>query len=54
MDRDAILILTLLDEEDHEEGDDGRASIDDKLPRVRIMEKRSRNYFLENLRENCS
>lgn len=34
IDRTSIAILGVLDEEDHEEGDDGRPRVDDKLPSV--------------------
>ena len=36
-----VAVLRVLDEKNHEEGDDGRAGIDDKLPGVRIMEGRA-------------
>src|SRR5690606_8853601 len=32
----AIPVLRVLDEEHHEEGDDGRAGIDDELPGIRV------------------
>ena len=41
MDCQRILVLGALDEEDHEESDNGRAGVDDELPGVGKMEKRS-------------
>ena len=35
-----VAILCALDEEDHDEGDDGRAGVDDELPSVGEMEQR--------------
>ena len=35
-----VAILRVLDQEHHEERDDGRAGINDELPRVRIVEVR--------------
>src|SRR5437660_11003284 len=37
MDGTGIPILRILDQKDHEEGDDCRSSIDNKLPSVRIV-----------------
>ena len=36
-----VAVLRALDQEDHDEGDDGRAAIDDELPRIREVEKRT-------------
>ena len=36
----SIAVLRVLNEEHHQEGDDGRASINDKLPCVRKMKRR--------------
>jgi hypothetical protein len=41
VDRLRITVLGRLDEKDHQEGDDGRAGIDDQLPGIRIIECRS-------------
>lgn len=41
MKRHAVLVLTLLDEEDHQEGHDGGARVDDQLPVLGKMEQRS-------------
>jgi len=35
----AVAVLRILNQEDHQEGYDGGARIDDKLPRVRIIEE---------------
>lgn len=40
LDRRTIPVLRVLDQEDHQEGDDGRASVDDQLPGVGIVEQR--------------
>src|SRR5437870_11268755 len=37
MDGTGIPILRILDQKDHEEGDDCRSSIDNKLPSIRIV-----------------
>ena len=38
-----VAVLRVLDQEDHEEGDDGGAGVDDELPSVRIVEVRARD-----------
>ncbi|MNN47243.1 hypothetical protein D3C81_1616550 [compost metagenome] len=38
MDRDGVLVLALLDQEHHQEGDDGGAGVDDQLPGLREPE----------------
>src|SRR6185369_1101453 len=40
LDRRSVAVLRVLDEEDHQERDDGRAGVDDQLPGVRIVEQR--------------
>jgi hypothetical protein len=40
LDRSAFAILGVLDEENHEEGDDRRGCVDDELPRVTECENR--------------
>ena len=41
MHRFRIAVLRVLNQEDHQEGDDGRAGIDDQLPRVGVMKSRA-------------
>ena len=36
-----IAVLRVLDQEDHQERNDGRAGVDDELPRIGIMEGRT-------------
>ena len=36
-----VAVLRVLNQEDHQEGDDGGSSVDDELPRVRVMKCRS-------------
>lgn len=43
LDRRAMAILRILDQKDHQEGDDGRTSVDDQLPRVGKLEQRAAN-----------
>ena len=43
-----VAVLGVLNEEDHQEGDDCSAGIDDQLPRVRVMEKRTSQSPDEN------
>jgi len=43
MDRLGIAILSVLDEENHQERDDGCAGVDNKLPRVREMKGGARD-----------
>ena len=43
MDGLRVAILGVLDQENHQEGDDGRPGIDDELPRVRVMKCRTRH-----------
>src|SRR4051794_10078231 len=38
LDRRSVAVLRVLDQEDHQEGDDGRAGVDDQLPGVRPFE----------------
>jgi len=38
----AVAILRILDQKYHEKGNDGRACIDDQLPRIRILKNGSR------------
>src|SRR5688500_18716817 len=42
LDGQAVLVLALLDQEDHQEGDDGGAGVDDELPGVREAEDGAR------------
>jgi hypothetical protein len=37
----AVSVLGVLDEEDHEKGDDGRPGVDDELPSVAVVEERA-------------
>src|SRR3546814_9667411 len=39
--RRAVTILRILDQKDHEKGDDRGGRIDDQLPRIRIAENRA-------------
>lgn len=41
LDRLSVLVLGVLDQEDHQEGHDGRGGIDDELPGVAVVEQRS-------------
>ena len=41
-----VAILRVLDQEHHEEGDDGRAGIDDELPGIRVVEVRARDQAI--------
>lgn len=41
LDGHAVPVLAVLDDEDHHEGDNGRAGVDDQLPGFRIAEKRT-------------
>jgi hypothetical protein len=43
MHRLGVAVLGVLDEEDHQKGDDGRAGIDHELPSVAEVEKRAGN-----------
>ena len=43
LDGQSIPVLGVLDEEDHQKGDDGRAGIDHELPSVAEVEKRAGN-----------
>ena len=43
LDGSAVPILGVLDQKNHEEGDDGRARVNDKLPRIGIMKNRPRD-----------
>ena len=36
LDRGAVAVLRVLDQENHQEGDDGRAGVDDELPGVGV------------------
>jgi hypothetical protein len=40
VERDAVFVCALLDEEGHQEGNDGRAGVNDKLPAFGVVEKR--------------
>ena len=42
LDGGAVPVLRVLDQKNHEEGDDGRTRVDDKLPRIGIMKNRPR------------
>lgn len=41
LDGNAVSVLGILNEEDHEEGDDGRSGIDDELPGIAEMKHRT-------------
>ena len=43
MNRLRVAVLSVLNQKNHQEGDNGGAGIDDQLPRVRIVESRSRH-----------
>ena len=38
---ESVPVLGVLDEKDHQEGDDGCAGVDDKLPPVAVMKQRA-------------
>ena len=42
LDGSAVAVLGVLNQKNHEEGDDGRTGVNDKLPRVGIMKNRPR------------
>jgi hypothetical protein len=41
LDRGRVAILRVLNQKHHQEGDDGRAGVDDKLPRIRKLKERA-------------
>jgi len=54
LDRGAIPVLRVLDQEDHQKGHDGRASVDDELPSVREIEEWSGHSPSDNDEESQS
>src|SRR4051812_44677277 len=51
LDRRGVPVLRILDQKHHQKSDDGCAGIDDKLPRVRETEHRTRNCPHNDYRE---
>ena len=51
VDRACVSVLSILNQEDHKKGNDGRTGVDDQLPGVGIMKDRSRRTPHDDYRD---